>query len=46
MRTFGGLRKGQLGLCFKLWLAAVTTVREPSGGSRDWALDLKRKCKK
>jgi hypothetical protein len=32
---------------FKLWLAhGVTTVREPSGRSRDWTLDLKRKSAK
>ena len=29
---------------FKLWLAhGVTTVREPSGRSRSWTLDLKKK---
>ena len=32
---------------FKLWLAhGVTTVREPSGRSRDWALDLREKSQK
>ena len=32
---------------FKLWLAhGITTVREPSGRSRDWTLDLKRKSEK
>ena len=32
---------------FRLWLAhGVTTVREPSGRSRDWTLDLKRKSAK
>ena len=32
---------------FKLWLAhGVTTVREPSGRSRDWALDLKQKSER
>jgi hypothetical protein len=32
---------------FKLWLAhGVTTVREPSGRGRDWALDLREKSKK
>ena len=31
---------------FKLWLAhGVTTVREPSGRSRDWTLDLKAKSR-
>lgn len=32
---------------FKLWLAhGITTVREPSGRDRDWALDLKRKSER
>ena len=32
---------------FKLWLAhGVTTVREPSGRDRDWALDLKEKSER
>ena len=32
---------------FKLWLAhGVTTVREPSGRGRDWALDLRGKSEK
>jgi imidazolonepropionase-like amidohydrolase len=32
---------------FKLWMAhGVTTVREPSGRSIDWTLDLKRKSEK
>ena len=32
---------------FKLWLAhGVTTVREPSGRGRDWALDLREKSEK
>ena len=41
----GGVSQGaDWDYVFKLWLAhGVTTVREPSGRSRDWALDLKRK---
>ena len=32
---------------FKLWLAhGVTTVREPSGRSREWTLDLKKRSAK
>ncbi len=41
----GGVSQGaDWDYVFKLWLAhGVTTVREPSGRSRDWALDLKKK---
>lgn len=41
----GGVSQGaDWDYVFKLWLAhGVTTVREPSGRSRDWTLDLKRK---
>ena len=41
----GGVSQGaDWDYVFKLWLAhGVTTVREPSGRSRDWALDLKRR---
>ena len=41
----GGVAQGaDWDYVFKLWLAhGVTTVREPSGRSRDWALDLKKK---
>ena len=44
----GGVAQGaNWDYVFKLWLAhGVTTVREPSGRSRDWALDLKRKSAK
>ena len=44
----GGISQGaDWDYVFKLWLAhGVTTVREPSGRSRDWALDLKRKSEK
>jgi len=44
----GGVSQGaDWDYVFKLWLAhGVTTVREPSGRSRDWALDLKRKSAK
>ena len=44
----GGVSQGaNWDYVFKLWLAhGVTTVREPSGRSRDWALDLKRKSEK
>ena len=44
----GGVSQGaDWDYVFKLWLAhGVTTVREPSGRSRDWALDLKHKSKK
>ena len=38
----GGVSQGaDWDYVFKLWLAhGVTTVREPSGRSRDWALDF------
>ena len=41
----GGVAQGaDWDYVFKLWLAhGVTTVREPSGRSRDWALDLKKR---
>jgi hypothetical protein len=41
----GGVSQGaDWDYVFKLWLAhGVTTVREPSGRSRAWALDLKKK---
>lgn len=41
----GGVSQGaDWDYVFKLWLAhGVTTVREPSGRSRDWTLDLKQK---
>lgn len=41
----GGVSQGaDWDYVFKLWLAhGVTTVREPSGRSRDWTLDLKKK---
>ena len=44
----GGVSQGaDWDYVFKLWLAhGVTTVREPSGRSRDWALDLKRRSAK
>ena len=44
----GGVSQGaDWDYVFKLWLAhGVTTVREPSGRSRDWALDLKRKSER
>jgi len=41
----GGVSQGaDWDYVFKLWLAhGVTTIREPSGRSREWALDLKNK---
>ncbi len=41
----GGVSQGaDWDYVFKLWLAhGVTTIREPSGRSREWALDLKKK---
>ena len=44
----GGVAQGaDWDYVFKLWLAhGVTTVREPSGRSRDWTLDLKRKSER
>ena len=44
----GGVSQGaDWDYVFKLWLAhGITTVREPSGRSRDWALDLKRRSAK
>ncbi len=41
----GGVSQGaDWDYVFKLWLAhGITTVREPSGRSREWALNLKRK---
>ncbi|MGB2244835.1 MAG: amidohydrolase family protein [Flavobacteriaceae bacterium] len=41
----GGVSQGaDWDYVFKLWLAhGVTTVREPSGRDRDWALDLKKR---
>lgn len=44
----GGVSQGaDWDYVFKLWLAhGITTVREPSGRSRDWALDLKRKSER
>ena len=44
----GGVSQGaDWDYVFKLWLAhGITTVREPSGRSRDWALDLKKRSEK
>ncbi|WP_394970796.1 amidohydrolase family protein [uncultured Croceitalea sp.] len=44
----GGIAQGaDYDYVFKLWMAhGITTVREPSGRSIDWTLDLKRKSKK
>lgn len=44
----GGVAQGaDWDYVFKLWMAhGVTTVREPSGRSIDWTLDLKRKSEK
>lgn len=41
----GGVSQGaDWDYVFKLWMAhGVTTIREPSGRSREWALDLKNK---
>ncbi len=44
----GGVAQGaDWDYVFKLWMAhGITTVREPSGRSIDWTLDLKRKSEK
>ena len=44
----GGVAQGaDWDYVFKLWMAhGITTVREPSGRSIDWTLDLKRKSAK
>jgi len=44
----GGVAQGaDWDYVFKLWMAhGVTTVREPSGRSIDWTLDLKRKSER
>ncbi|TAI49365.1 amidohydrolase family protein [Flagellimonas allohymeniacidonis] len=44
----GGVSQGaDYDYVFKLWMAhGITTVREPSGRSIDWTLDLKRKSSK
>ena len=44
----GGVAQGaDYDYVFKLWMAhGITTIREPSGRSIDWTLDLKRKSEK
>uniref|UniRef100_UPI003F6B6FF0 amidohydrolase family protein n=1 Tax=Winogradskyella sp. TaxID=1883156 RepID=UPI003F6B6FF0 len=44
----GGVSQGaDWDYVFKLWMAhGITTIREPSGRSIDWTLDLKRKSEK
>ena len=44
----GGVAQGaDYDYVFKLWMAhGITTIREPSGRSIDWTLDLKQKSKK
>ena len=44
----GGIAQGaDWNYVFKLWMAhGITTIREPSGRSVDWTLDLKRRSEK